>query len=97
VATFACIRLIRKGAMLPSLHSPNTHTVGHILLPSTNVAQNAGDSLPAHQSLCAVDGGSALRSLGSSQCSPSLVPVHLLVIATLAPNVPSLSSFQSEH
>ena len=26
VATFACIPLFRKGAMLPSLHSPNTHT-----------------------------------------------------------------------
>lgn len=97
MATFACIRLFRKGAVLPSLHSPNTHTVGHILLTSTNVAQNAGDSLPAHQSLCAVDGGSALRSLGSSQPSPSLVPVHLLMIATFAPNVPSLSLFKTDH
>ena len=25
VATFACIRLFHNGAMLPSLHSPNTH------------------------------------------------------------------------
>jgi hypothetical protein len=26
VATFACIQLFHIGAMLPSLHSPNTHT-----------------------------------------------------------------------
>lgn len=25
MATFACIQLIRKGALVPSLHSPNTH------------------------------------------------------------------------
>jgi hypothetical protein len=31
VATFACIRLFRKGAMLPSLHSPNTYPRPYIV------------------------------------------------------------------
>lgn len=69
VATFACIRLFRKCAMLPSLHSPNTLPMAIYCNALLMWHKMRATRCQHIKSLCVVDGGQPYIAPGQGDFS----------------------------